>query len=107
MSHAKKIRARRNVGSVKKVGRLVLSRRWPLLLFFAVGGMRLQSSAALIYWDSDGATPGGSSGTTATGTWGSASASAFWSAAADGSAATTATWASTDTAVFSAGTDVT
>lgn len=63
-----------------------------------------QLRAVDIYWDSDGATSGGSSGTTATGNWGT---SAFWSTDAAGASATTATWTGTNTAVFSAGTDVT
>lgn len=57
-----------------------------------------------IYWDSDEATDGGSSDNTANGNWGT---SAFWSPDAAGSSATTATWIPANTAVFSAGSDVT
>src|SRR5438874_2031642 len=50
--------------------------------------------AALSYWDTDGANPGATSGTTASGTWGIDN---FWSTSSTGSAATTA-WTSGNTA---------
>src|SRR5688572_5456137 len=61
------------------------------------------ASAATAYWDSNGASPGGSAGTTATGNW---TSSNFWSADPDGNAVT-AGWTAGDVAIFSAGTNVT
>lgn len=74
-------------------------------LLYTIFALALSQSghAANLYWDADGATAGGSGSTTAAGTWGS---STFWSTSADGDVATTA-WAAGNTAVFSAGTDVT
>jgi autotransporter-associated beta strand protein len=60
--------------------------------------------AANRFWDMDGATPGGSSGTTASGSW--SPAAPHWSTSADGVVATQV-WNSGDVAVFSAGSDVT
>jgi len=55
------------------------------------------------YWDVNGATAGGSNSTTAAGTWG---VDNFWSTSSAGTAATGA-WVADETAVFSAGTNVT
>ncbi|WAC18563.1 autotransporter-associated beta strand repeat-containing protein [Luteolibacter sp. SL250] len=58
-----------------------------------------------LYWDIDGATAGGSGGSTAVGNWGT---STFWSDSAAGSSATlTATTTNINDLHFSAGTDVT
>jgi autotransporter-associated beta strand protein len=56
------------------------------------------------YWDVNGATPGGSSLTTASGTWSTTDAN--WSTSVNGDVATQV-WNSGDIAVFSAGTGVT
>lgn len=69
----------------------------------ACTGWVKSAQAANLYWDSDGATAGGSSSTTAAGTWG---VSNFWSTSSLGNAATGA-WVAGSTAIFSAGTDVT
>ena len=61
------------------------------------------ATAAPLYWDSDGANTGGSASATATGTWGTSN---FWSTSSTGTAVTGA-WVTDETAVFSAGTDVT
>src|SRR5687767_283852 len=61
------------------------------------------SSAADLFWDIDGATPGGSGTANAVGTWGTSN---FWSTSSAGDIATGA-WVADSTAVFSAGTDVT
>ncbi|HEX4416110.1 MAG TPA: autotransporter-associated beta strand repeat-containing protein [Lacipirellulaceae bacterium] len=61
------------------------------------------AAKADLYWDSNGANPGGSDTDTAIGTWGTSN---FWSTDPDGNAATGA-WAPDETAVFSAGSNVT
>jgi len=61
--------------------------------------------AAEVYWDANGPSSGGSSDFTASGTWGS---SEFWNTDPDGGAGTFSTAVDFgDTAVFSAGNDVT
>jgi fibronectin-binding autotransporter adhesin len=62
----------------------------------------LAATAADVYWDSNSTTAG--AGTAPIGNWGT---SAFWSSDITGASATTATWNSSDTAVFSAGSDAT
>jgi autotransporter-associated beta strand protein len=78
--------------------------RFASVIVCTLGGLSTnQSFGADLYWDSDGATPGGSAGSTASGTWGT---SAFWGGSADGDTGTGA-WTDGSTAVFSAGNDVT
>jgi autotransporter-associated beta strand protein len=80
--------------------RIALAFVFALAVVSTLGSVSAQNTR---YWDADGATAGGSGGTTANGTWG---ASAFWSADPAGAAAT-AVWVNGDIAVFSAGNDVT
>jgi len=58
---------------------------------------------AALYWDANGALPGGSNSSEAPGAWGS---DAFWSIDQDGNSATGA-WVADETAVFSASNNVT
>jgi len=82
-----------------QVVRLILSTSVIALLGYTT------SRATDLYWDSNGATPGGSDTTTATGTWGTSS---FWNTDSLGGAGTfTATTLNTDDLRFSAGTTVT
>src|SRR4051812_40523574 len=64
------------------------------------------ASAAIVYWDMNGATPG--SGVTTSpstfGVWGTGSTNQYWSTDSTGSLATAA-WVAGNTAVFSAGSD--
>jgi fibronectin-binding autotransporter adhesin len=60
--------------------------------------------AAIKYWDIDGATPG-AGGATPSGTWSTGAAN--WSTDSTGSSATAAWSGTTDTAIFSAGSDAT
>ncbi len=71
------------------------------VLFSSLG--LVPRAAADLYWDTNGAAAGGSAGTTAPGTWG---VDNFWSTSAAGTAATSG-WTAGETAVFSAGTNVT
>jgi fibronectin-binding autotransporter adhesin len=78
--------------------------RLPVVFVCAVLGLCFSTTArAQLYWDTNGATAGGSDSATAAGTWG---ADNFWSTSAEGTAATGA-WAADELAVFSAGTNVT
>ncbi len=61
------------------------------------------TASAQLYWDANGANPGGSDTNTAAGTWG---ADSFWNTDPDGNAAPGA-WVADETAVFSAGSNVT
>jgi autotransporter-associated beta strand protein len=72
-----------------------------LLLSLALGS--ISSQAAVKYWDNNGATAG-AGGPTPTGTWDTTSSK--WTTDPTGSSATT-TWADSDTAIFSAGSDAT
>jgi len=72
-------------------------------LALAITGILAARATATLWWDSDGDTAGGSSGASADGIWGT---DTFWSTSADGNVAT-AGWTSGESAVFSAGTDVT
>jgi len=69
----------------------------------ALGLVLASAASADLFWDSDGATAGGSGGTTAVGTWGTSN---FWSADSTGASAT-GPWVDNENALFSAGTDVT
>ncbi len=71
------------------------------VLFSSLG--LVPQAVADLYWDTNGAAAGGSAGTTAPGTWGIDN---FWSTSAAGTAATSG-WTAGETAVFSAGTNVT
>lgn len=84
-----------------QVARVILSTSVIALLGYAT------SRATDLYWDSDGTTAGGSSGTTATGTWGTGSL--FWNSDSTGGGAGTFTDTTFNTSDlhFSAGTDVT
>jgi len=73
-------------------------------LCLLVIGSAFSASAANLYWDIDGTTAGGSGTTAATGTWNATNAN--WSTSLDGNV-TTAAWTAGETAVFSAGSDVT
>lgn len=77
-----------------------IAKRWfsCMLLALALIG---SAQADVLYWDSNGSTPG--AGATPTGTWGT---SVFWSTNSTGTSATTA-YAEGSTAIFSAGTDAT
>ncbi len=76
-----------------------------LMLVVSAGLFSSAWAANDLYWDSDGATAGGSGGNTATGNWGG---STFWSDVETGSSATlTATTTNLNDLHFSAGTDVT
>src|SRR4051812_11454497 len=68
-----------------------------------VTALASSAMAATVYWDSNGATAGGSATATAAGTWGS---SAFWGTDPNGTVATAA-WVASNVAIFSAGTNVT
>ena len=63
-----------------------------------------QATAAPLYWDGNGDTPG--AGTTPNGTWGGATPSSFWTSDSTGSVATGAYVSGSDV-VFSAGADAT
>jgi fibronectin-binding autotransporter adhesin len=69
----------------------------------ALGLVMAGSARGDLFWDSDGATAGGSANTVAPGTWGTSN---FWSTDSTGAAATGA-WVAGENAIFSAGTDVT
>src|SRR5678816_2092011 len=88
--------------SINRTGKNTLRTRGRLVLAGAVAatlGLTSASHAATtVYWDSDGNAAGGSANTVATGTWGTGNvATTAWDLDASGD----------DTAVFSAGTDVT
>src|SRR5262245_28987070 len=61
--------------------------------------------AADLWWDTNGTTAGSSGGTTASGAW--TTANFFNSDSTGGGAGALSTWAGTDTAHFSAGTNAT
>ena len=63
---------------------LRLFRLAPAWMSLALAGSQM-AGATPLYWDSDGVTVGGSSGTTAVGTWGS---SVFWNTSSTGGAGT-------------------
>ncbi len=65
--------------------------------------LSLSSARADLYWDANGTNAGGSDTGTAAGTWGTDN---FWNTDPDGNA-TPGAWAADETAVFSAGTNVT
>jgi fibronectin-binding autotransporter adhesin len=67
----------------------------------ATGQARGQSS---LWWDTNGATPGASVGTTATGTWDNSTAN--WTTDSTGASPTT-TWTGPNTAMFAAGSNAT
>ena len=75
----------------------------PVAIFFASAFLLFPACAQNLYWDANGTNSGGSSGTVAPGTWGTDS---FWSTSSAGTNATTG-WTSGNTAIFSAGTNVT
>ena len=72
------------------------------LMIFA-SGVSTRVEAADAYWDVNGAGEGGSESDVAPGTWGTDN---FWTSDANGALAPTLAWVADDTAVFSAGTDV-
>jgi fibronectin-binding autotransporter adhesin len=75
----------------------------PVALLFAAVALLFPARAQSLYWDVNGTNSGGSSNNVAPGTWG---VDNFWSTSSAGTNATTG-WTSGDTAVFSAGTNVT
>ncbi len=91
--------------------RISLTRFLALSLGLAIAGMSPAVIAANVYWDTNGATPGASAGTTANGTW-NMSSTANWSTDSTGSSATTDYTTASGTPAtadvfFSAGTNAT
>jgi len=80
----------------------------PLLAVLLTGVFSVQTFAGTVYWDIDGATPGGSGATTANGVW-DLNTTANWSTSAAGDVATDTFFnagGATPDVVFFAGTDV-